>query len=233
MLLDVLNIISTITMGTKHTLEQKTTAYTRNIHLSKDLPIQLAKDISNACFVCELSYYGNLDAINNKLHSGLTKQLHSVKAIGCSTVSQQHFLWGLADNNTHIFAFSVTSKEKVEKVVMASLQKSPLEGSTHKGLQQQVDEVPLTVILNILQEKDSRVILTGHSLGGAVATLIGIKLIRGFETFSSDFNRLQIITFGSPSSVDLEMHSSREMAQYFPPHCHRWRLCTPLDSCWI
>ena len=45
------------------------------------------------------------------------------------------------------------------------------------------------------REKDAYLLLTGHSLGGAVATIIGQRLI----DFGFDPDRLQVITFGAPA----------------------------------
>ena len=45
------------------------------------------------------------------------------------------------------------------------------------------------------REKDACLLLTGHSLGGAVATIVGQRLI----DFGFDPDRLQVITFGAPA----------------------------------
>ena len=45
------------------------------------------------------------------------------------------------------------------------------------------------------KENDARLLLTGHSLGGAVATIVGQRLI----DFGFDPDRLQVITFGAPA----------------------------------
>jgi hypothetical protein len=45
------------------------------------------------------------------------------------------------------------------------------------------------------KEKDARLLLTGHSLGGAVATIVGQRLI----DFGFAPDRLQVITFGAPA----------------------------------
>lgn len=45
------------------------------------------------------------------------------------------------------------------------------------------------------REKDALLLLTGHSLGGAVATIVGQRLI----DFGFDPSRLKVITFGAPA----------------------------------
>lgn len=73
----------------------------------------------------------------------------------------------------------------------------------HKGFSSYVD-LTLRMLLTsgsyefleqFRREKDAYLLLTGHSLGGAVATITGQRLI----DFGFDPNRLRVITFGAPA----------------------------------
>ncbi len=73
----------------------------------------------------------------------------------------------------------------------------------HKGFNSYAD-LTLRMLLNsgsyefleqYRNEKDARLLLTGHSLGGAVATIVGQRLI----DFGFDPDRLQVISFGAPA----------------------------------
>lgn len=58
------------------------------------------------------------------------------------------------------------------------------------------------------REKDARLLLTGHSLGGAVATIVGQRLL----DFGFAPDRLQVITFGAPAVANTpfaQMYGSR------------------------
>ena len=73
----------------------------------------------------------------------------------------------------------------------------------HKGfnsyadfaLRMLLDAVSYEFLQQYRDEKDARLLLTGHSLGGAVATIVGQRLLDfGFEP-----DRLQVVTFGAPA----------------------------------
>ena len=73
----------------------------------------------------------------------------------------------------------------------------------HKGFNSYAD-LTLRMLLNsgsyefleqYRKEKDARLLLTGHSLGGAVATIVGQRLI----DFGFAPDRLQVISFGAPA----------------------------------
>ena len=55
-----------------------------------------------------------------------------------------------------------------------------------------IDEV---LFNEILANTDTRVLLTGHSLGGAVATLLAERLV----SMGIDKDRVPVITFGAPA----------------------------------
>ena len=73
----------------------------------------------------------------------------------------------------------------------------------HKGFNSYADLILRTLLdtgssgflQQYREEKDARLLLTGHSLGGAVATVVGQRLI----DFGFDPDRLQVITFGAPA----------------------------------
>lgn len=73
----------------------------------------------------------------------------------------------------------------------------------HKGfnsyadlsLRMLLDSVSYEFLQQYRGEKDARLLLTGHSLGGAVATIVGQRLI----DFGFDPDRIQVITFGAPA----------------------------------
>ena len=73
----------------------------------------------------------------------------------------------------------------------------------HKGfnsyadfaLRMLLDTVSYEFLQQYRAEKDARLLLTGHSLGGAVATIVGQRLL----DFGFDPDRLQVVTFGAPA----------------------------------
>jgi hypothetical protein len=85
-----------------------------------------------------------------------------------------------------------------------------LFGSFHRGFYQSVEDIwtPLYTKLCELQKQNRRpVFITGHSLGGAMATIAGARFIQEDKPFTA------IYTFGQPRAL------TRETAQIFNMEC--------------
>ena len=95
------------------------------------------------------------------------------------------------------------SKERAAVTAAAEKAGASTAPKVHKGFNSYAD-LTLRMLLTsgsyefleqFRREKDACLLLTGHSLGGSVATIVGQRLI----DFGFDPHRLQVITFGAPA----------------------------------
>lgn len=86
------------------------------------------------------------------------------------------------------------------------------QGNFHQGYVQEVLKYPLSVFFEILiNHPDLSIILTGHSLGGALATIATASLLHNGR-YNHIVNRIRCIVFGAPNMCD------RSCAEYFDMH---------------
>jgi triacylglycerol lipase len=76
----------------------------------------------------------------------------------------------------------------------------------HQGFYQALDSIWSGLVSYIDKKRYHRVWLTGHSLGGALALLAGIRMFREFETESKELIS-GIYTFGAPRIGDKEFQA--------------------------
>ena len=85
-------------------------------------------------------------------------------------------------------------------------------GLIHEGFYQKANSV-YTSLLFILNELSSKkpLIITGHSLGGAIASIIGFMLIKDF---GNRFGKIDVFTFGSPKWGNCQLKRFLEKKSY-------------------
>lgn len=91
--------------------------------------------------------------------------------------------------------------------VLADLQAfarpTEFEGRFHYGFDARAQAFPLATLLNLLdQYPDYALILTGHSLGGAVAHVVTLRLLLHVHSQTALHARVQCISFGAPLVCD-------------------------------
>jgi hypothetical protein len=104
------------------------------------------------------------------------------------------------------------------------------EPKVHKGFNEFIQAVPSAVLRNprhsrlslpdlLMADKNAKVYLTGHSLGGAAATLVGARLL----SMGINPEQIEVITFGAPAV------GNAAFAAKFEPILHLTRIVNAGD----
>lgn len=123
------------------------------------------------------------------------------KFLDCDTT--QAYVMG--NDRTIVVAFRGTQMKEM-KDWMTDLKanlKPECGGKVHKGFQDAIDHIwePLLVTILQFRKQNQRIFLTGHSLGGALATLASLRLMKAKQSVTA------LYTYGSPRVGDRDFRT--------------------------
>lgn len=124
--------------------------------------------------------------------------------------------------------FGGTTLEEMHNLTKAPLRKNA--PAVHEGFNEYVDTVLQTSVLNddgsfrgvfgeLMQNDDAFLILSGHSLGGAAATLLGERLV----SLGVPREKFIVVTFGAPAI------GNKEFAEQYGDKIHLLRITNTAD----
>lgn len=113
------------------------------------------------------------------------------------------------------------SKLLESKTRPAKLTQKP---AAHRGFMARAKGIPALELYRLAQKKKSRLVLCGHSLGGAVAVLATLAILRVFAASSKDNEKVQVkcITFSQPPVGNAALRdyvNGKGWQHYFKTYC--------------
>ena len=161
------------------------------------------KDVACRCVeACAASYTGDEDAIKSAL---------GLKSISTLAVGDQYAFVGRQDFGAPTlvcFRGTATLGGWVDDVEALLVERSDWRGRVHEGFAAAADDMISWLARRIGQPHDLPIRFTGHSLGGAMATLASAW----FDAHG--YTVLPVYTFGSPRVGDDEFASAYKPAQF-------------------
>ena len=133
--------------------------------------------------------YGTPDQITRQVWSWEFPQF---KFLDCDTT--QAYVMG--NDRTIVIAFRGTEMKKLQdwRTDLKAGFTPECGGNVHRGFQTAIDHIWESLVVTILKfrTKNQKLFLTGHSLGGALATLSAIRLVKSGQPVNA------LYTYGSP-----------------------------------
>ena len=123
----------------------------------------------------------------------------------CSAYLKQKYL--VAENKSSYFVVCMGSKEIRDLFVdinITSQQVHQDAGLAHRGFVERSKSVPVESFYIYARRKGKRLVMSGHSLGGAVAMLASIRLLMALEDTGSN-HQVRCFSFGSPTLIDFKL----------------------------
>jgi GTP-binding protein EngB required for normal cell division len=165
--------------------------------------IRDAKVLEACMILCEEVYSNN--PLENLNHSNKYPDNHLISKVSISNpeVCSQVFAVAELEGEKHVviaFRGSQTFSDILVDSNILRMPSSEAEGSYHRGFGERASEIPIEPFIDLLNE-GYKITTTGHSMGGAVAMIFTIRLIRACwdVTKTEDIN---CYTFGSPPCID-------------------------------
>ena len=168
---------------------------------------KLAKRLASEINILNYDYKDNLRLLENYLENIKMKLEKTFDANGTQAI-----LVSDIENHFLVLAFRGTEKKSVKDIktdIKAKMTNDGIDGKIHTGFKEAFEHVH-EKIESILKEdtfKDKPLFITGHSLGGALATIAAKRLVH-------TGNIAGCYTFGSPRVADAEWISSIKVPLY-------------------
>ena len=175
----------------------------------------------NAAVLSEAIYEDNPTEYLQK-----TRQPHTIaKVCGISKHSDQKVMLAVVEvkrtKTLYVVYRGTTNAADVKAdLSIEHAKKKGMEGTFHKGFSSRSEVIPVKYILQCANQNQCTTVVTcGHSLGGAVSSIVAIDLMRDLETsdrLSSSDMMVYNITFGVPFWGDkavLQFCRERNMTQ--------------------
>ena len=177
-------------------------------HAREKIDRELGCEMVNACVASALSYHSNpCDGLRNMAHHKLAHDLKYIRS--GSKINEQSFIITANANET---VYYIACRGTVDmKDVLADINAIALPqmegGLLHRGFLSRASTIPVRAIAELL-DRGKRVVITGHSLGGAVAAVVTTLLLRREVLCPELHEHLRCITIASPLFCDKDFASN-------------------------
>ena len=149
----------------------------------------------------------SLKAINTKFYKSLNHGIHKLVKSNREAIDINYMICNCS-NQTLLISFGVTDSMKdflINKTPTAHYNDA-IEGNFHTGLIQLANRIPISYFIDKICKNDYDIVLTGQSLGAAIAALVTIRILMSEEILKDHekINSVMFIGFGPPAFSDLK-----------------------------